>query len=66
VFANVNLPQWFTTDALTTTALITGGIALATMLLAGLLGGLWGTRYHRIADETLLDVTEPPRDAYPR
>jgi ABC-type transport system involved in cytochrome c biogenesis permease subunit len=58
VFANVELPQWFDRDALTTSALISGGIAVATMLVAGLLGGLWGTRYHRLADETLLEAQE--------
>lgn len=58
VFANVELPQWFDSDALTTAALVSGGVAIATMLVAGLLGGLWGTRYHRIADETLLDAQD--------
>ena len=58
VFANVELPQWFDRDALTTAALVSGVAAVATMLLAGLLGGLWGTRYHRLADQTLLDAQE--------
>ena len=58
VFANVQLPQWFDRDALTSTALASGIAALATMLVAGLLGGLWGTRYHRLADKTLLDAQE--------
>lgn len=58
VFANVELPQWFDQDALTTAALVSGLVALATMLVAGLLGGLWGTRYHRLADETILDSRE--------
>ena len=58
VFANVQLPQWFDRDALTTTALASGIAAVATMLVAGLLGGLWGTRYHRLADQTLLDAQE--------
>lgn len=58
VFANVELPQWFDRDALTITALASGLAAVATMLVAGALGGLWGTRYHRLADETLLDAHE--------
>jgi hypothetical protein len=58
VFANVQLPQWFDRDALTSTALASGIAAVATMLVAGLLGGLWGTRYHRLADQTLLDAQE--------
>ena len=55
VLRNVDLPQWFDRDALTTTAFVSGIAAVATMLLAGLLGGLWGSRYHRVADESLLD-----------
>jgi hypothetical protein len=58
VLANVDLPNWFNEDAVTTAAIVSGVVAIATMLLAGLLGGLWGTRYHRIADETLLDAHE--------
>jgi ABC-type transport system involved in cytochrome c biogenesis permease subunit len=58
VFANVELPQWFDRDAFTTAAIVSGAIAIATMLVAGLLGGLWGTRYHRLADETILDARE--------
>jgi hypothetical protein len=58
VFANVQLPQWFDRDALTSTALASGLAAVATMLVAGLIGGLWGTRYHRLADQTLLDAQE--------
>jgi hypothetical protein len=58
VFANVELPQWFDRDAFTTAAIASGAIAIATMLVAGLLGGLWGTRYHRLADETILDARE--------
>ena len=60
VLANVDLPQWFDRDAVTTAAIISGGVAIATMLIGGLLGGLWGTRYHRLADETLLDAHSPP------
>jgi hypothetical protein len=56
VLSNVDLPQWFNRDAVTTTAIVSGAIAIAAMLLGGLLGGLWGTRYHRLADETLLDA----------
>jgi hypothetical protein len=58
VFANVELPQWFDRDALTTAALASGIAAVAIMLVGGLLGGLWGTRYHRLADETILDARE--------
>jgi hypothetical protein len=58
VLSKVDLPQWFNRDALTTTAIVTGALAVAAMLLGGLLGGLWGTRYHRLADETLLEARD--------
>ena len=53
VLRNVDLPQWFSTDALTAGAIISGAIAIVAMLLGGLLGGLWGERYHRRADATI-------------
>ena len=53
VLAEVDLPNWFSRDALATGAIISGLIAIATMLLAGLLGGAWGERYHRRADEAI-------------
>ena len=53
VFENVQLPQWFDSDALTTTAIISGIAAIAAMFVGGILGGLWGERYHRRADATI-------------
>ena len=53
VFRNVDLPQWFSRDALTTGAIVSGLAAIATMLVAGLLGGIWGERYHRRADAAI-------------
>jgi hypothetical protein len=61
VLRNVDLPQWFDRDALTTAAIVSGVVTVATMLLAGVLGGLWGSRYHRVADESLLDAHQPRR-----
>jgi MFS family permease len=59
VFENVELPQWFDSDALTTAAIISGVAAIAAMFAGGILGGFWGERYHRRADRTI--VSEPPR-----
>lgn len=53
VLRNVNMPQWFSQDALTTGAIISGVIAVAVMLIAGLLGGTAGGLYHRRADATI-------------
>ena len=53
VFENVELPQWFDSDALTTAAIISGVAAIAAMFIGGMLGGLWGERYHRRADSTI-------------
>jgi hypothetical protein len=59
VFRNVELPQWFTTDAFTTTAIISGVAAILAMFVGGVIGGLWGERYHRHADRTI--VAAPAR-----
>jgi MFS family permease len=56
VFANVDLPQWFSTDAFTTTAIISGIAAVIAMFVGGTLGGMSGARYHRRADRTILSV----------
>lgn len=60
VFRNVELPQWFESDALTTAAIISGVAAIAAMFAGGVLGGLWGERYHRRADRTI--VAAPPAE----
>ncbi len=42
VFGGLGLPQWFSEDALTTAAIISGLVALGAMLLGGWLGGRLG------------------------
>ena len=59
VFRNVELPQWFESDALTTAAIISGIAAIAAMFAGGIIGGLWGERYHRRADRTI--ISGPPQ-----
>jgi uncharacterized membrane protein len=61
VFRNVELPQWFTTDAFTTAAIISGVAAILAMFVGGVVGGFWGERYHRHADRTIVaaPTTEP-------
>lgn len=54
VFAAVNLPQWFSRDALGTGALLSALVAVAVMMGAGCLGGLLGGRYHRRADAVIV------------
>jgi hypothetical protein len=63
VFRNVDLPQWFSTDAFTTRAIISGVAAIAAMFAGGIIGGLWGEHYHRRADRTI--ATAPPRAGQP-
>ncbi len=65
VFANVQLPQWFSRNALGTAAVVSGLVALAVMLGAGWLGGWLGERYHRRAD-SLVARTRPGAIAEPR
>ena len=56
VLRRIELPQWFSTEALTAGAIISGAVAIATMLIAGLLGGTLGERYHRRADATIVST----------
>ena len=65
VFANVNLPQWFSGNALGAAAVVSGVVALAVMLGAAWLGGWLGERYHRRAD-SLVIRTRPGAIAVPR
>ena len=65
VFRNVNLPQWFDSDAYTGAAIATGLLALAVMLGAGWVGGRLGERYHRRAD-SLVAHTRPGAVGTPR
>jgi VIT1/CCC1 family predicted Fe2+/Mn2+ transporter len=58
VFRNVQLPQFFSRDALTLGAIVSALVAIAVMLVAGLLGGKWGERYHRRADATIIGTRE--------
>ena len=53
VFRNVDLPQFFSRDALTIGAIVSAVVAAAAMLLGGGLGGAWGERYHRRADAAI-------------
>jgi hypothetical protein len=57
VVGNVDLPNWFdawfSSDKVTTGAAISGIAAVLVSLLGGFLGGLWGQRFHKRADETI-------------
>jgi hypothetical protein len=53
VLRNVDLPQWFSRDAFTAGAIVSGVVAIAAMLIGGALGGAWGERFHRRADATI-------------
>ena len=61
VLRNVELPQWFSRDALTAGALISGLVAIAVMFIAGALGGAWGESYHRRADAAIAAAGESGR-----
>ena len=56
VFSEVDLPQWFSGDALTGAAIASGVASAIAMLLGGLLGGRLGERYNRRADAAMLSV----------
>ena len=65
VFANVNLPQWFSRNARGAAAILSGLVALAVMAGAGWLGGWLGERYHRRAD-AVVARSRPGAIAEPR
>ena len=54
VLGRVDLPQFFSRDALTLGGIVSALVAIAVMLVAGFLGGKWGERYHRRADAAIL------------
>ncbi len=56
VFENVELPQWFDSDALTLAAVASGIGAILAMFLGAIIGGFWGERYHRRADTTIANT----------
>jgi len=64
VFAGQHLPQWFTDNARTPSAIGSAAIAIVLMVAAGYLGGLVGDRYHRRIDRLVAGVTpvEVPAD----
>jgi hypothetical protein len=73
VVGRVELPNWFDTwfsqDEVTTAAAISGIVAIVVTLIGGFLGGLWGVRIHRRADDVIAraagnhDVTTTRRRA---
>jgi hypothetical protein len=56
VFSNLGLPQWFSDDALTTSAIISGLVALAAILLGGWVGGRWGEQHSAPGEVELIDT----------
>jgi hypothetical protein len=56
VLSRVDLPNWFSRDALTAGAIVSGVVAVIAMLGGGALGGSRGDRYHRRADAAILDT----------
>src|SRR5829696_1667259 len=56
VLSKVDLPNWFSRDALTAGAIVSGVVAVIAMFGGGALGGSRGDRYHRRADAAILDT----------
>jgi hypothetical protein len=59
--AKADLPNWFSAGVVTTGAVVSAIAFGALMFLGGLLGGLWGGRFHRRADEVIATRTADPR-----
>ena len=58
VLERLNVPQWFSSNAFTTGAIVSGIVAIIIMLVAGFLGGKRGERYHRRADAAIAATKE--------
>jgi cation transport ATPase len=58
----ISLPGWFSEDALTLTAILTGIGALLLMLLGGFLGGKLGDRHHERAPVSLVRTRREVRE----
>jgi hypothetical protein len=58
---NVNLPNWFTGPS-TSTRVVSAVIGILVVLLASMIGGAIGSRYHHRADR-LIAVTRPAGDS---
>jgi CBS domain containing-hemolysin-like protein len=56
VFSQLDAPQFFSSDALTGGAIISGLVALAAMLLGGFLGGRLGERSSRVDEAELVET----------
>jgi uncharacterized membrane protein len=54
VFAEVDLPAWFSFEDYTVATVATAALGIALVLVAGWLGGLLGERYHRKADAEVI------------
>lgn len=54
LLSRVELPQLFSRDALTLGGIVSALLAVAAMLLGGILGGIWGERFHSRADATIV------------
>ena len=62
VTERVGLPSWFSRDAMTTGAIITGLIALALMLLGGWLGGRLADRHHQHTSVAVVETRRAVRE----
>jgi hypothetical protein len=51
--AKADLPDWFSQDTITTGVIVSSIAYVVVMFVGSVLGGLWGTRMHRRADEVI-------------
>jgi hypothetical protein len=56
--AKASLPNWFSGDTVTTGAIISAIVFVLLTFFAAYLGGIWGQRFHRRADEVVASVRE--------
>jgi hypothetical protein len=56
--AKANLPDWFSADTVTRGAVISAIAFGVVMFLGSIMGGIWGQRFHRKADEIIVSGTD--------
>jgi hypothetical protein len=57
---HIERPQWLAWDALTWESLVGAGAAILAIFVGGTIGGMWGERFHRRVDRTV--VAPPPSE----
>jgi hypothetical protein len=56
ILSRIDMPQWFSRDALTAGAIVSGAATVLAMLVGGAVGGWFGERYHKRVDAEIVSA----------